>query len=517
MQQLIKIVAIVVDTKQAIVYKEDGSTLVLLQGDPRLRPLVDYATPLLIKQGWAEVDLSTPNHFKEFEEKSKGIRFFKIAKEKLKSFFGKSETVDPTQVGSVPTQPDVRAAVEKIIQHATPVKDPAFNEETVAEQRPTAIAGRTPNDTRTNDGKEEYFDKAPDTIVAVTKSGKIVPGIERIKSQFANAVSTGDVKGLEIFLERLGRVINDRRHSVEDLLRFMERGDLPVAADGSIVIYKKLYRQGEGFVDPYTKRVKQRIGSFVHMDESLVDPNRRNECSNGLHVARRGYVGNFNGDAIVLAKVRPEDVIAVPEYDANKMRVCGYHIVAELTPAQYAAINQNRPITDAAGGGELLAKVIAGDHIGIIEKVKITEHMGGGVVITPVSPTEGRKPARKAKKPATVKKDLARRKKAKAKKKVAKRQQTAKTLEAASKATDTPVNVKQVAAKVADPSVSLAVQQPAKLTQTDVVQALWTKALAGDRAAAKELLAFKKAAKKGWKVWGLPATAGDTLKALDRV
>src|SRR5690606_843747 len=144
-----------------------------------------------------------------------------------------------------------------------------------------------------------------------------------------------------------------------------------------------------------TRRVKQRIGSFVHMDENLVDPNRRNECSNGLHVARRGYVGNFNGDAIVLAKVRPEDVIAVPEYDANKMRVCGYHIVAELTPAQYEAINQNRPITDAAGGGELLAKVIAGDHIGIIEKVKITEHMGNGVVVTPVSPTGDRKPTRK--------------------------------------------------------------------------------------------------------------------------
>lgn len=511
MQQLTKIVAIMVDTKQATIYRADGTSFVILQGDARLRPLLDYATPLLTTQGWAEVDLSTPNHYKEFEEKSKGIRFFKIAKEKLKSLFGTSK-VEPTVVGSVPTLGSITSAVEEIFKNSIPVKDASFDESTVAEQRPTAIEGHTPSDRRTNDGKEEHFDKAPDTIVAVTRSGRVIPGIERIKSQFANAISSGGIRGVEIFLERIGRVLEQRNHSVEDLLRFMERGDLPVAADGSIVIYKKLYREGEHYVDPHTRKVRQRLGSFVHMDEKLVDPNRRNECSNGLHVARRGYVGSFSGNAIVLAKVRPEDVIAVPEYDANKMRVCGYHIVAELSPAQYEAINRNRPITDADGGGELLAKIIAGDHIGVIEKVKITASQGGGLVITPVAQPEeprGRKVSPQVKEKVNKQRKQAKKKKAK------KRTATAKTLEANSKLTDAPVNVKQVAAKVADPTASLAVPTAPKLSQSDAVKALWGKAVAGDKEAAKELLGIKKAAKKGWKALGLPETAGDTLKALD--
>lgn len=392
------------------------------------------------------MDLATPNSWKEFEEKSSGtVRFFRIAKDKLKKFFSsESEQVAPISVGNVPLAPEAKAlnAIDEIAKHAVPVKAASFEESKVAIQRPTAESdGSTPND-RSNDGKDGYFDKHPETIVAVTQTGKVIPGVERIKSQFAGAVKNGNTKGLELFLDRIGAVIEKRHHTVEDLLRFLERGDLPIADDGTIVIYKRLYRQADGkYVDPHTKKVTQRVGSFVHMDEKLVDPNRRNECSNGLHVARRGYIGSFSGDVVVLAKVRPEDMIAVPDYDANKMRVCGYHIIAELTPAQFQVITSNRPISAAEGGTALLGKAIAGNHIGIIEYVKINAQQGGDLVITPV---EG----------------------------------AVEPLEAAVASKDDPVDVKKVAAK------------------------------------AKELLAFKKKAKKGWQVWGLPSTAGDTLKAL---
>lgn len=505
MQQLVRIVAAVVDTKKAILYKEDGEVVEILQGDTRLRPLLEHITPLLTTQGYADVDLSTENSWKEFEQKSSGVRFFRIAKEKLKNLFSsKNEPVEPTVVGTLPnskvsTQRN-RDAIQEIMQHATPVQAKEFHEGSVAQQRPTVEAdGRTPNDQRLNEGADGHFDKAPDTIVAVTGSGKVVPGVERIKSQFTGAVRSGNTKGLEVFLERIGRVVEKRRHTVEDLLRFMERGDLPIANDGSIIIYKKLYRREDHYTDPHTRKVKQKVGSFVHMDESLVDPNRRNECSNGLHVARRGYVGGFNGNVIVLAKVRPEDVIAVPDYDANKMRVCGYHIIAELTPAQYQAINTNRPISDAEGGAELLGKAIAGDHVGVLEHVKITKQQGEGLEITPAKETKRTKA--KAKKKAVTKGK-------------AKPAKPVKPLEAAVAPSDKPVNVKKVAAKVADRNVSLSEDEAPQLTQTDVVKGLWDKALAGKKDKARELLAFKKKAKKGWSVWGLPSTAGDTLKAL---
>lgn len=544
MSKLTRIVAAVVDTKKATLYKADGNTVEIMQGDLRLRPLLEKIAPDLRKQGWSEVDLSTENSWKQFEESTNGaVRLFRIAKDKLASLFGSKKEATPVPGGVMGTLPsNMGAVLDEIMAHATPVTSENFSEEKVAVQRPTAESGETPND-RATDGVDTHFAKSEDTIVAITPKGNIVPGVERIKSQFTSAAKTGNTVGMTRFLERLGAVIKDRTHTVEDLLRFMERGDLPVADDGTIIIYKKLYRSGDHYVDPHTRRVTQRVGSYVHMDHSLVDKNRRNECSNGLHVARRGYIRSFSGDVVVLAKVRPEDVIAVPDYDANKMRVCGYHIVKELTPAQYQAINNNRPISDAEGGLELLAQVLAGDHIGITEMVKINGQNGTKLEITklvdadeaaameqsdaaveaaaaegesvvdeevaaepaeekPVVKVRVTKKAKKASRKAAVAKVVAATKKT-------------ETLEAEVAKRDSSINVKDVQALKHGEKASLDKKEAAPvLTQTDVVKAMWEAALAGNTSKAQELLKYKKAAKKGWHVWGLPSTATDTLKAL---
>ena len=96
-----RIVAAVVDTTKAILYKENGETLEILQGDPRLRPILEEITPLLSRYGFADIDLTSENSWKEFEEKSSGFRFFKIAKDKLKSFFGMDNKVQPKVVGTL--------------------------------------------------------------------------------------------------------------------------------------------------------------------------------------------------------------------------------------------------------------------------------------------------------------------------------------------------------------------------------------------------------------------------------
>lgn len=536
MSKLTRIVAAVVDTKKATLYKADGNTVEIMQGDLRLRPLLEKIAPDLRKQGWSDADLSTENSWKEFEESTNGaVRLFRIAKDKLASLFGSKKVAMPVPGGVMGTVPsNMGAVLDEIMAHATPVTSENFSEEKVAVQRPTAENGETPSD-RATDGVDTHFAKSEDTIVAITPKGNIVPGVERIKSQFASAAKTGNTVGMTRFLERLGAVIKDRTHTVQDLLRFMERGDLPVADDGTIVIYKKLYRSGDHYVDPHTRRVTQRVGSYVHMDHSLVDKNRRNECSNGLHVARRGYIGSFSGDVVVLAKVRPEDVIAVPDYDANKMRVCGYHIVKELTPAQYQAINSNRPISNAEGGLELLAQVLAGDHIGITEMVKINGQNGTKLEITKLvdaeeaavetataegeavvdeevaAKPEDEKPVVKVR--VTKKAKKASRKKAVTKAAAATKK--AETLEAEVAKRDSSINVKDVQALKHGEKASLDKKEAAPiLTQTDVVKAMWEAALAGDAAKARELLQYKKAAKKGWHVWGLPSTATDTLKAL---
>ena len=96
-------------------------------------------------------------------------------------------------------------------------------------------------------------------------------------------------------------------------------------------------------------------------------------------MARRAYVGGFAGDVCVIAKVNPEDVIAVPEYDANKMRVCGYHILFELSEMDFRKLKSNQPITDTQEGRILLGRALSGDHPEPIEDVRIGGHKGTNV------------------------------------------------------------------------------------------------------------------------------------------
>lgn len=387
----ITIIAAVVDVYNLILYKQDGTTVLIPQGDARLQPILDVALSKLKKLGdTAEVDLAETQHYAEFEKKTGGlVKLFRVAKSKVAEFFGKTEAapVKPITLGIVPSAKDVPAmtavvtkrtkldengevitplasAVADIMSHAVPVSDKAFS----------APSEKNPDE--------------PDTIIAVV-GGQVIPDVAALKPQMAAAVlrPNATTKGMENFLSRLAKVMNKRRHSVEDLMKFMQKGDLPIADDGCIVIYKILKRHRtlkDTFVDCHSGNVPQKVGSYVHMDENLVDPDRRNECSNGLHVARRGYLHGFSGDVVVLAKVAPEDVIAVPTYDANKMRVCGYHILALLSQESFRTLRDNKPMTDNTEDQRTLGAVLAGNHVAVLERVKITAAKGGGIQITPV-------------------------------------------------------------------------------------------------------------------------------------
>lgn len=443
----VRVVAAVVDTKQLTLYKEDGKTILIPQGDPRLRKILDEITPTISQGGVASVDMSEINIYKDFEEKSGGVaRFFRVARNKVASFFGageheRDENVAPTTIGQLPA---LSLAIDDIMANAKPSANDDFG------------------NLKTNE-----------TVVAVVGSGKnakVIPGMENLKDQFHHACKLGSTKGVENFLRRLSAVIDDRQHSIHDLLRFMERGDLPIADDGSIVIYKVLNRSNDGntFVDCHSRKVTQKVGSFVCMDPSLVDHNRRNECSTGLHVARRGYLSNFGGDVCVLAKVAPEDVIAVPNYDANKMRVCGYHILFELDQDSYNKLKNNRPMTDNPKAQALLGRAISGNHPARMEEVRITQARGGGVVITPLN-SKGQPQERTKARMATALDDAS---------------------------TAPSVNPKQVAEKVTEAKAKPKATAPVLNTRQRLARDLYD---AGD---AQALIAFKKKSKVSWATLG---------------
>lgn len=384
-----RVIAMVVDTDKITLYRPNGTKIIVPQGHPRVSTIVDTVLPIVQQGGVAEVDVTgaTENPYRDFESGSNGlVRFFRVAKRViapiLMEFVEEMERelemdgpvpvgatapqATPGTFGTVPAEQPravdpMRTAVDEIISNATPAASDAF--------------------TDTPMGEDE-------TVVAVV-GDKAVPGIEALRDQLKYANKLSSSQGIENLITRMAAVADKRMHSVQDLLRFLEKADLPIANDGSIIAYKILrnHRSKKGyFVDCHTKNVEQRVGSFVCVDEELVDKNRRNECSNGLHIARRGYIGQFDGDVVVLTKVAPEDVIVVPHNDANKVRVCGYHIISELPSTAYDRLKNNQPMTDDKRIASLLSSAIAGRHVIRSEEVRIHGQMGSNVKVTPLLP-----------------------------------------------------------------------------------------------------------------------------------
>ncbi len=518
MKKLVTIVGISVDAQNAVLYLEDGSTVTIAQGDPRLPIIVETAKKQIPVDGSAVVDIAEPvkvrNEFKETEEGTGGlIKFFRVAKSFVKKFIDTEspEKVDeavahisPLELGIKPGQTilDVEeaddltyaleaqpAAVEAAVEApvAEEVKPAELTNDqkielATARMRELAGKGSTVDDP---DFHKPITDEDPDTIVAVnTKTGSVIPHAHKLSSQMKAASKLKDFRGFVNFLNRLEPVLKDRGHSAEDLMKFIEYGDLPIADDGCIVIYKRLKEKQGTFVDVHSGNIKQNVGSYVFMKPGLVDPNRRQDCSNGLHVASLGYLSSFSGNVTVMAKVRPEDVFAVPEYSHTKMRVCGYHILAVLPESLRTHVNSGGSISSIPEGKELLNKVLRGAHVGITELVEVGGHNGSNVTYTKVENTE-------AVKAEEVKVDLVK-----------------ETLEQSdlSEAAPTEKAAPVLAADLKEPAPVVAPE--IKKTKIDLLWEQFEAAyLAEDLATAQkfaeELISAKQKAKKGWAKLGI--------------
>ncbi len=402
----IRVKSAIADKNQLTLYLENGDVRTVKQGDPRLPGLIDQIMPIVQRGEVAVVSLQSFAVYAAFEEKTNGlVKFFKVAKKTLGSWFGKhtdeKELIlppnpSPTMPATVPTStvggyvPGQAAAAPVADQNVKPATVPRTTTSRVDElSQPTpvkvpSVSTPAPNNATlpTSATRMEGEDVADDETVVAVIDGMIIPEIEKVKPYLIHALKHNGQDAVINFLRRVIPMLDKRQHSVQDLLRFMQGGDLPIADDGSMIAYKILRKRNGHYVDCHTQKVQQKIGSYVTVDEKLVDLNRHNECSNGLHVARRAYVRGFGGDVVTLIKVAPEDVITVPHRDADKVRTKGYHILAELSSEAYDMLKQNKSATKTGNTSELLAKILRGDHVAKLEEVRITGQMGNGVVIT---------------------------------------------------------------------------------------------------------------------------------------
>lgn len=127
------------------------------------------------------------------------------------------------------------------------------------------------------------------------------------------------------FWENLNQ--NPSYHSVQQLYGFLEKFDHPITEDGCFIAYKKVTPD---FKDIHTKTMSNKVGETVTMPRNQVNEDPNISCSNGLHVASFGYASTFGSpnDILVMVKVNPKDVVAVPkDYNEAKMRCASYTIL----------------------------------------------------------------------------------------------------------------------------------------------------------------------------------------------
>ncbi len=135
------------------------------------------------------------------------------------------------------------------------------------------------------------------------------------------------VRPLMVFMDNVMK--NPVKFVRDELYQFLMAGKQPITKDGCFLALKKIRRD---YKDVYTGTLDNSPGKLVAMAREKVDPNRHNTCSTGLHFAAESYMGSYSGERIVVVKVNPRDVIAIPtDYNFAKGRACEYFVVGELT------------------------------------------------------------------------------------------------------------------------------------------------------------------------------------------
>ena len=160
---------------------------------------------------------------------------------------------------------------------------------------------------------------------------KIMSGDREITGLIATRVLEMFNSGMDItpmlkFIENL--MSNPSSRAVNELFGFLEACDLPITEDGHFLAYKKVR---EDYKDCHSGTMDNSVGNVLQMPRNTVDEDKNNTCSYGLHFCSYSYLSHFGGQRIVVVKINPADVVAIPaDYNNSKGRTCRYEVVDEI-------------------------------------------------------------------------------------------------------------------------------------------------------------------------------------------
>jgi len=202
-----------------------------------------------------------------------------------------------------------------------------------------------------------------DGSVTVTRDGVMYRG-RKLELPIAERIMEHVAEGYPVepvlrFTERLLK--NSRREAVESLYDFLAANNIPITEDGYFIVYKKVRND---YKDIHSGTFDNSVGAKPRVEAWEVEANRDQTCAKGLHVCARQYLTSFGssnsaGDRVVVCKVDPADVVAVPrDYNNSKMRVCAYEVISELSESQAAeALDKHRVV-----GGDTLVDGVSDWH-----------------------------------------------------------------------------------------------------------------------------------------------------------
>lgn len=181
------------------------------------------------------------------------------------------------------------------------------------ERQVATLSGMIHKDISVKDDMVYYKDKETHHLVA-----------QRIIDHKQNDLP---ITGLVKFLEDLFQ--NSSYTAINSLYPFLENRNMPITEDGCFLAYKYI---GDDWYDRHSHTIYNYPGAMIpRLERNQVDDSQEEECSFGYHVGALDYVYQWGGSdcRIVIVKVKPSDVIRVPQGEQMKCRVAWYEIVKE--------------------------------------------------------------------------------------------------------------------------------------------------------------------------------------------
>jgi len=150
-----------------------------------------------------------------------------------------------------------------------------------------------------------------------------------------------DVKPMVRFLENCAD--NPSNRAMKELFGFVDACRLPITEDGYFLAYKRVRSD---YKDVHSGTFDNSVGQVCEMPRNQVDEDKDRTCSAGLHFCSYDYLKSFGGERIMVLKINPRDVVAIPsDYNNSKGRTCRYEVVDEIPVNEY-----NLPSTPIADG-----------------------------------------------------------------------------------------------------------------------------------------------------------------------